>query len=53
MRQTIKFNPRTNLELTVKLPNGDIFDVDVLKTLPPYPPNPLGQLSAIFSFTRL
>jgi hypothetical protein len=53
MSQTIKFNPRSNLELTIRLPSGELFDVDVMKTLPPYPPNPLGQLSAIFSFTRL
>lgn len=53
MKQTVKFSPYTNLELTVKLPNGDIFDTCEANDLPPNPPNPFSNLSVVFAVTRL
>ena len=53
MKQTIKFSPYSNLELTVKLPNGDIFDTCEPNVLPPNPPNPFSNLSVVFAVTRL
>jgi hypothetical protein len=53
MKQTVKFSPYSNLELTVKLPNGDIFDTCDVNDIPPNPPNPLSNLSIVFAITRV
>lgn len=53
MRQTINFNPNTDLRLTVKLPNGDIFDTILNDTVPPHEANRNAQVRALFGLTRL
>ena len=53
MTQTIKFKPNDNLKFSVKLPNGEIYDTDIIETFSPNIPNPLGQISATFSIKRL
>lgn len=53
MRQTINFNPNSDLRLTVKLPNGDIFDTTLNDTVPPHEANRFAQVRALFGLTRL
>lgn len=53
MTQTIKFKPNDNLKFSVRLPNGEIYDTDIIETFSPNIPNPLGQISATFSIKRL
>ena len=53
MVQTIKFNPNSTLKLKVTLPNGEVIDFNLTCTEPPHVPNPLGQVSAVFSMKRL
>ena len=53
MVQTIKFKPNDNLRFSVRLPNGEIYNTIVEEHYSPSRPNPLGQISAIFSLRRL
>lgn len=53
MRQTVKFKPNDNLRFSVRLPDGEVFETVVSDTTSPTPPNPLIQISALFSLQRL
>lgn len=53
MTQTIKFKPNDNLKFGVYLPNGKIFDTILNDTISPNEPNPLLQISALFSIKRI
>ena len=53
MIQTIKFKPNDNLYFRVTLPNGDSFDTVLDEYFSPSAPNPLGQVTALFSFRRV
>ena len=53
MTQTIKFKPNDNLKLTVRIPSGEIFQTVLEETFSPSPPNPLKQISALFSIRKL
>lgn len=53
MTQTIKFRPNDNLKMTVKIPSGEIFQTVLEETYAPSPPNPLKQISALFSIRKL
>ena len=53
MVQTIKFNPNDSLRFLIRLPNGDIFSVEEAELFGPQAPNPLVQISALFSIKRL
>lgn len=51
--QTIKFKPNDSLHFRVFLTNGQTFTPYLKDTIPPIYPNPLVQISAIFSIQRL
>lgn len=51
--QTIKFKINDNLRFSVRLPNGEIFQTNVTENYSPLPPNPISQISALFSLKRL
>lgn len=51
--QTIKFKPNDTFHFRVFLTNGETFTPFLKDTLPPLPPNPLVQISAVFSVRRL
>jgi hypothetical protein len=51
--QTVKFKPNDNLHFSVLLPNGETFDTILEETFSPNMPNPLAQISAMFSIRRL
>jgi hypothetical protein len=53
MTQTIKFKPNDNLKFSVRLPDGDIYNTILNENYSPTPPNPLSQISALFSLRRL
>jgi hypothetical protein len=53
MVQTIKFKPTDNFTFSVRLSNGDIFETVEPEFLGPSEPNPLIQISALFSIKRL
>ena len=53
MTQTIKFKPNDNLYFKVTLPNGDDFETVLEEYFSPSTPNPLAQISALFSFKRV
>ena len=53
MTQTIKFKPNDNLYFRISLPNGDNFETVLEEYFSPSAPNPLGQISALFSFKRV
>jgi len=51
--QTIKFKPNDSLHFRVFLTNGETFTPYLKDTIPPLTPNPLVQVSAIFSLRRV
>lgn len=51
--QTIKFKPNDGLHFRVFLTNGETFMPYLKDTIPPMIPNPLVQISAIFSIRRV
>lgn len=51
--QTIKFKPNDALNFRVFLTNGETFTPYLKDTLPPLSPNPLVQVSAVFSIRRV
>lgn len=53
MTQTIKFKPNDNFKFGVFLSDGRPFETVEKDTQPPVPPNPLLQISGLFSITRL
>lgn len=53
MVQTVKFKPNDNLRFSVTLPDGSIFDTTLDENFSPSNPNPLIQISALFSLKRL
>lgn len=53
MIQTVKFKPNDNLKFGVYLPNGENFETVVQDSVSPAIPNPLVQVSALFSLKRL
>lgn len=52
-KQTVKFKPNDNMKFSVRLPNGEIFQTEGTEYFNPIEPNPLMQISAIFSIKRL
>jgi len=53
MTQTIKFRPNDTLLFSVTLSNGEIYQTEITDNLSPALPNPLAQISALFSMKRL
>jgi hypothetical protein len=53
MVQTVKFKVNDNLKFAVHLPDGDVFQTDQTETQSPEEPNPLMQVSVLFSLRRL
>lgn len=53
MVQTIKFKPNDTLSFKVRLSNGELFQTVLPETTSPNAPNPLAQISALFSIKRL
>jgi hypothetical protein len=53
MVQTLSFKPTDNLRFEVRLSNGEFFKTIVDETFSPQAPNPLVQISAMFSIRRL
>jgi hypothetical protein len=53
MVQTVKFKPNDALHFAVYLPNGELFQVEDPDYVSPTEPNPLVQISALFSIKRL
>ena len=53
MTQTLKFKPNDNLKFSIRLSNGNIYDTVVEENYSPLYPNPLVQISALFSLRRL
>lgn len=53
MVQTIKFKPDDSMQFSVRLPSGDLFTLTAQDTVGPSKPNPLVQISAVFSLKRL
>lgn len=51
--QTIKFKPNDTFHFRVFLTNGETFTPFLKDTLPPLSPNPLVQISAVFSVRRM
>lgn len=51
--QTIKFKPNDTFHFRVFLTNGETFTPFLKDTIPPLSPNPLVQISAIFSVRRM
>lgn len=51
MTQTMRFKPNDNLRFSVKMPNGELFNVGP-DTQSPLAPNPAIQISAVFSIKR-
>lgn len=49
----ISINPHEPLKIRIFLPNGETFSPNDMDTLPPFPPNPQLQISAIFTLKRL
>jgi len=53
MTQTVKFKPNDNFVFGVYLPNGDLFKTRLSETQSPDAPNPMIQISAVFSLRRI
>jgi hypothetical protein len=53
MVQTVKFKPNDNFKFGVYLPNGKILETVKHDNTPPQMPDPLLQMSAMFSIKRL
>lgn len=51
--QTVKFKPNDNLKFSVRFDNGVLFENYERETYSPQEPNPLIQISALFSLRRL
>lgn len=53
MVQTIKFKPNDNLYFKVTMGTGETFDTTLPEFFSPQVPNPLSQISAVFSIKRI
>jgi hypothetical protein len=53
MIQRIKLDPQGSYTFSVHLPDGSLFQTIAPERYSPLPPNPLVQISAIFSFQRV
>lgn len=53
MVQTVKFKPNDSFRFSVRLPNGSVFETVASDTSAPHEPNPLVQISALFSMKKL
>jgi hypothetical protein len=53
MKQTLKFKVNDNLKFSVRLPNGQTYDTQLIETYSPSQPNPFSQVSARFAIRRL
>ena len=53
MVQTMTFKPNTDMAVSVKLPDGSIFKTLKNDNPPGQPPNPLIQISFLFSMSRI
>ena len=53
MIQTLKFKPNDNLRFSVHLSNGELYETLEKENYAPLPPNPVIQISALFSIRRL
>lgn len=51
--QIVKFKPNDSFHFRILYPNGETLTTYDLETLLPYTPNPLIQLSAVFSIKRI
>lgn len=51
--QTVKFKPNDTMHFSVRLGNGELFKTVIEEDFAPSEPNPLIQVSAIFSIKRL
>ena len=52
-KQIIKFNPRDVLHFKVTLPDGTLVSVNAMENFSPQQPNPLMQISALFSLKKV
>jgi hypothetical protein len=52
MTQTLKFRPTDNFKFGVYLPDGSVFSTIYSENFSPLEPNPLVQISALFSIKR-
>lgn len=52
-KQIVQIKPNDNLKLTVRLPNGDIWNTMSSDTTSPEEPDDLLQISAYFKFTKI
>lgn len=50
---TMKFKPNDSLKFTMWLPDGSLYKTQLDDSLPPYPPNPLLQITCVFSLRQL
>ncbi len=50
---SLKFKINDNLRFSVRLPNGEIFETIEQDTAAPYPPNPLLQISCMFTLRKV
>lgn len=53
IKQTVKFKPNDNLHFAVYLPNGKLFQTVCEDNYSPESPNPLLQISALFSIKKV
>ncbi len=53
MVQRIKLDPQSSYKFSVHLPDGSLFSTILPEYYSPAAPNPLAQISALFSFKRL
>ena len=51
--QTVMFKPNDVFHVSYRLPDGEIFDVVAPEQFSPLPPNPLIQISSVFSLRRI
>lgn len=51
--QTVKFKPNDNLHFSVRLPSGELFKTELEEFYSPNAPNPLIQISGLFSMRRI
>jgi hypothetical protein len=53
MKQTITFKQNDDISMTVLLPNGEIFETEMKDNFGGLNPNPMLQISAVFSMERI
>ena len=53
MKQTMTFKQNDDISLSVLLPNGEIFETEMKDNFGGLNPNPMLQISAVFSMERI